>query len=190
MDSATMTPIETEKKYRLTDAQRVAMPAAIEELGGAFEGEDFEENILFSNAELLAERAVLRLRRIGDRTILTYKRALESAGGAKRHVEHETTVGDFDTVAAIFSTLGFAPSMVYEKRRRKWSFRKVEIVIDELPFGDFMEIEGALTSILEAELLLGADVLTVEDRTYPVLTAEYGRRDGDLIVARFQTTKE
>src|SRR5436190_258331 len=115
---------EIEKKYRLNEAQKADVWESLEEIGAEFIGEDFEENILFSNDDLIEKQAVLRLRR-------------------------------------------------------------VEIVLDILPFGDFMEIEGSLTAIAEAEMFLGAEDFEVVPETYPNLTLRFGKRNGDLIEARF-----
>ncbi|MES2808389.1 MAG: M1 family peptidase, partial [Bacteroidota bacterium] len=49
----------------LDEAKKAEILKSLDEIGAEFKGEDFEENILFSNDELLAKRAVLRLRRIG-----------------------------------------------------------------------------------------------------------------------------
>ena len=70
--------IETEKKYRLSAAQREEVLQALTEIGAEFEGEDFEENILFRGGNLNEKPRVLRLRRIGERTILTFKERLPS----------------------------------------------------------------------------------------------------------------
>ena len=181
---------EIERKYRLSADQKAEMLKSLEEIGAAFAGEDFEENILFSSDELLAKRAVLRLRRIGARTILTYKQKIQSDIAAKHHLEHETEVADFDELAKIFENLGYRRSLVYEKRRRTWNFRQVEIVLDTLPFGEFMEIEGSLTAIAETEMFLGAEDYEVVPETYPNLTLKFGTRRGDLIEARFKNSEE
>ena len=177
---------EIEKKYRLDKAQIESVLAALREIGAEFAGEDFEENILFSNPGLAEKQAVLRLRRIGERTVLTYKRKMRSASDAKVHVEHETEVGDFDEIRAIVENLGLSRVLVYEKRRRTWRFRQVEIVLDVLPFGDFMEIEGSLTAIAEAEMLLGAEDFEVVPETYPNLTLRLGKDIGGVTEARFE----
>ncbi len=177
--------IEIEKKYRLTENQKQFVLNALKEIGAEFEGEDFEENILFLGGDLLARQAVLRLRKIGQRTILTYKQKVENELAAKHHIEYETEVADFDEASKIFESLGFHRSLVYEKRRRIWKFREVEIVLDVLPFGLFLEIEGALTAIAEAEIFLGAENFEVEPLTYPNLTLQYGKKSGELIEARF-----
>jgi adenylate cyclase, class 2 len=177
---------EIEKKYRLDAAQKADVLESLKEIGAEFVGEDFEENILFANADLIARQAVLRLRRIGEKTIITYKQKLESQTAAKHHLEYETEVADFDEIANIIENLGFRRSLVYEKRRRTWKFGQVEIVLDVLPFGDFMEIEGAFTAIAEAEMFLGAEDFEVEHATYPNLTLRFGKQNGVLTEARFE----
>ena len=66
-----------------------------------------------------------------------------------------------------------------------YQFKEVEIVIDELPFGLFMEIEGEFMKIVEAEMLLGIENLEAEHETYPGLTAKFGVKNGEMIEARF-----
>ena len=176
---------EIEKKYRLDTAQKEAILDSLDEIGAEFQGEDFEENILFSNDELISKQAVLRLRRIGEKTIITFKQNIPDAPGAKHHLEFETEVRDFDEISEIIEHLGLKRVLVYEKRRRTWKFRRVEIVLDVLPFGEFMEIEGALTAIAEAEMCLGAEDFEVEPSTYPNLTRRYGKQNGDVTEARF-----
>ncbi|MBS1796455.1 MAG: class IV adenylate cyclase [Acidobacteria bacterium] len=176
---------EIEKKYRLQAGQKDLLGAALTGLGAEYVGADFEENVLFLGHGLLEREAVLRLRRVGGATVVTYKQKIASDAGLKHHREYETTVEDFDEMAKIFEALGFHRSMVYEKRRRTWRFRDVEIVLDELPFGDFMEIEGPVAGIAEAEALLGAADYEGETKTYPLLTLDHGRRNGAVIEARF-----
>jgi len=176
---------EIEKKYRLKEAEVNQILEVLEELDADYEGEDFEENILFSNDELIAEKAVLRLRRIDEKTILTYKKRLRNDFDVKENIEHETEIADFEASAQIFESLGFRRSLVYEKRRRTWRFREVEVVLDELPFGFFMEIEGSITAIAEAEMFLGAEDFEVVHETYPQLTMQFGVRNGELTEARF-----
>lgn len=177
--------IETEKKYRLTETRRASLLSALEEIGAEYAGEDFEENTLYRGGILDEKRAVLRVRRTEKRTVLTYKRRIQNDFNVKQQIEHETEVGDAEEIENIVENLGFVRSLVYEKRRRTWKFREVEIVLDELPFGLFMEIEGSITAIAEAEMLLGAEDLETEHETYPNLTGKYGARNGALIEARF-----
>ena len=176
---------EIEKKYRLTQEQRDFVLESLKEIGAEFEGEDFEENILFTNSDLLEKQAVLRLRKIDERTILTYKQRVQNDFAVKQNTEYETEVADFGEISKILESLGFWQSLVYEKRRRTWKFRQVEIVLDVLPFGDFMEIEGSVSAIAEAEIFLEAEDFEVEHQTYSNLTLQFGKQNGDLVEARF-----
>lgn len=179
--------IETEKKYRLSADERRHVEAKFAEWQIEPKAVEFEENIIYSGGNLREKDAVLRLRRVGEKTVLTYKESLpeKAANGAKERLEHETRVEKFEEAEKIFELLGFKPSLVYEKRRATFHFREVEIVLDELPFGEFMEIEGTAPAIAEAEMLLEIEHLIDESKSYPLLTAENGTRRGDLIEARF-----
>ena len=71
--------------------------------------------------------------------------------------ELEIEVNDFDTAAAILQRLGFEPVQVYEKYRETFQLGPVEVVLDELPFGNFMELEGEEGEIVAAAARLGLD---------------------------------
>ncbi|MEO6590290.1 MAG: class IV adenylate cyclase [Pyrinomonadaceae bacterium] len=177
--------IEIEKKYRMTAENRELILSNLKEFGAEFVGEDFEENIIHRGGVLDAERAVLRIRKIGQQTILTYKKPIENQTGIKHQLEYETSVENAGELEKIIECLGFDRVLVYEKRRQIWKFRNVEIVLDELPFGSFLEIEGSMMAIAETEMLLDLEDFTVEYETYPRLTQKYGNVNGNLIEARF-----
>lgn len=178
-------PIETEKKFRLTEEQYNQLIADLKELKAEFSGEDFEINELYGGGILEEENALLRVRKINEKTILTYKRKLSNNLGVKQHTEYETEVADAEAIENIIKSLGFQLGMVYEKRRKKFLLNNIEVVLDELPFGLFMEIEGKLTEIAMIEMLLGLEDFTVENHTYPKLTFHLGKEINGIIEARF-----
>ena len=177
--------IETEKKYRLTEDRRAAIEVDLREAGAEFVGTDHEENTIYSNDALREKGGVVRIRRTDTKHKLTFKKRIENKSEVKQQIEHETEIGDPDEVNAILNELGLSPVLIYEKRRDTWKFRSVELVIDELPFGLYMEIEGSLTAIKEAEMLLDIDDLETENETYPRLTMKFGTDVGGVVEARF-----
>lgn len=180
-------PIEIEKKYRLSKQQRVALARRLPEIGAKFEGEEFEENVLYDGAGLKGRNCVLRLRRMDGRAILTYKERLPSTSATKHQREEETSVEDADAIHRILEALGYRPKAIYEKKRQTWRLDAVEVVLDELPFGLFMEIEGPEEIDIETiESKLAIEGLIIENATYPQLTMEKGKRAGSVIEARFQ----
>ena len=177
--------LELEKKYRLSQNAREMVLAALKEMGAVFERDDTEENTIYGGDALASTGGIVRIRRTQHRTLLTYKRRVVDRSDVKQQVEYETEISDADAADAILREMRLTPALVYEKRRSTWRFRDVEVVIDELPFGLYMEIEGPRTAIKEAEMLLGIEDLDAEQETYPSLTARLGRKTGDVIEARF-----
>ncbi len=177
--------IEIEKKYRLTEDERVRVVERLREVGAEFRGEEFEENTLYAGGIINLKNCVLRLRRVGGIAILTYKERFASSSAIKHQREDETRVENAEALAAILEALGYSPAIIYEKRRATWRVAETEVVIDELPFGLFLEIEGAEQAIVEAEDLLNLSEAEAEMNTYPQLTQKHGRKNGELIEARF-----
>jgi adenylate cyclase, class 2 len=177
--------LEIEKKYRLTKDQREAVLERLSEIGAKHTGEEFEENVLYGSHLVDLGRSILRLRRTGNAAVLTHKERLPDSSPIKHQKENETRVEDPEAMADILAALSFTPNLVYEKVRDIWDVNDVEIVIDRLPFGLFMEIEGSEENIEAAESKLGIKELAAEHATYPELTAKHGKQSGDVIEARF-----
>jgi adenylate cyclase class 2 len=178
--------IEIEKKYRLLPEQREALSRRLRQVGAVLEGKEFEENTLYAGGNLDARRQVLRLRRVGDAAILTFKEKHASESAIRRHREEETRVEDAAVMSEILEALGYKPALVYEKCRATWHVRQTEVVIDELPFGLFVEIEGEEKEIEEVERLLDLSSAEAEMSSYPELTRRHGERRGAIIESRFQ----
>ena len=177
--------IETEKKYRLTERRRETILKNLKEIKAEFVGADFEENIIFQEETFSENPPILRIRKTEKKTVLTFKKRIQNEFAVKQQIEHETDIGDADAAEKIIENVGFIKSLVYEKRRETWRFRQVEIVLDELPFGSFMEIEGSVTAIAEAEMFLEAEEFEAVHETYPQLTAKFGKSNDNVIEARF-----
>jgi adenylate cyclase class 2 len=177
--------IEIEKKYRIDKKTLVDLTARLAELGAEFAYETFEENYLHRGGHLDPANSVLRLRKTDKQTTLTYKEKMGLNGDFKHQIEFETVVSDVDATENIIQKLGYKLSVIYEKHRKAWHFRNVEVVLDELPFGYFMEIEGSMKSISAVEKQLGADKLEVEPRGYPRLTLKYGKDNNGVMESRF-----
>ena len=63
-------------------------------------------------------------------------------------------------------------------------------MIDELPFGLFMEIEASVKEIKRVEKLLGAEKFPAVMETYPSLTRQFGETKRGVIEARFTTRRQ
>jgi adenylate cyclase class 2 len=179
-------PIETEKKYRLTREQLEPLRVRLKESGAeVVREEEFEENVIYTGPGLDPRSRALRLRRTRRGALFTFKERDPSPSAVKRQREEETEVSDADALASILEALGYRAALVYEKRRATWKLKDTEVVIDELPFGLFLEIEGEESAILEVERLLDLQDAEAEHSPYPELTLRHGTKKGELFEARF-----
>jgi adenylate cyclase class 2 len=178
--------VEIEKKYRLTREQTEFVRRRLKEIGAQEQGGvEFEENTIYTGPGLDPRRRVLRLRRKGSGALFTFKERGASASAIKHHREEETGVADAAALAAILEALGYRPALVYEKRRATWRVEDAEVVLDELPFGLFLEIEGAEDVILRTEKLLGLGGAQAEHAPYPELTLRHGTERDGVVESRF-----
>lgn len=144
--------MEIEVKFYISKDDLNCIRSNIKILGGVYVSNKFETNIIFEDMHntLVPKNAVLRLRHGGKNT-LTYK---EPSGRGKTSQkfkvsrEIEVEVNDFDKTMLILNKLGFKKFMKYERIRESFRFGKSTILIDQTPFGFFLEIEGGKKDIL------------------------------------------
>ncbi|OGO37470.1 MAG: hypothetical protein A2W35_14105 [Chloroflexi bacterium RBG_16_57_11] len=110
-----------------------------------------EVNLRFDtpDGDLSNSLRVLRLRQ-DTRARLTYKGPASGLGGARLRQELEFEVSDFAMARAFLEALGYQVMMIYEKYRAAYDLEGVEISLDELPYGTFVEIEGPDPASIQA----------------------------------------
>jgi adenylate cyclase class 2 len=113
----------------------------------------YEKNIRLDTPDeaLLQKWQLLRIRQ--DTAVkITFKgdppNPIQSEAKVREELEIEAS--DLDTAVLIFQRLGFAPVQIYEKYRETWAWQDVEIVLDEMPYGNFIELEGNEAALKEA----------------------------------------
>ena len=103
-----------------------------------------EVNLRFDrpDGELRNSFRVLRLRQ-DDIARFTFKGpSVEKEGGILSRQEIEFEVGDFDSAKQFLEAIGFQVVVFYEKFRTTYELNDTHIMLDELPYGSFIEIEG------------------------------------------------
>ena len=114
-----------------------------------------EDALLDTEDEMLRrERATLRVRSEGGKSLLTYKGPV-LPGLIKIRDEYETVVADGAALLTILESLGLHVWFRYEKYREEFSADDIVIAIDETPVGVFVEIEGGEDAIHAAARALG-----------------------------------
>lgn len=100
-----------------------------------------------SNKDLQQQHKLLRLR-MDHRARLTFKHAPDRI---EERWEIEIEVDDVQHARRLLEALGYQVTGVYEKYREIWNLIPAAIMLDELPFGCFVEIEApSLKQVREA----------------------------------------
>ena len=161
---------EIEIKLYVPDLE--AVRARLESSGATLKAPRiYERNVRYDDAahEIARKGVVLRLRQ-DTRTRLTYKsdgKILDN--GLFSRFEAEVEVSDFDTMDTILRELGYETAFIYEKYRTTYDLGGAEVVLDEMPFGHFVEIEGEEASIIRARERLALGDATRYDAGYAAL---------------------
>lgn len=134
--------VEQEAKFRIGDP--LGMRIRLEQMGAELVSDHQQEvNTRFDRVDgsMKAAYEVLRLRE-DQKVRLTYKGPAQKGTEVSVRTEIEMVVDNADAATAFLDKLGFKPVEKYEKYRTTYHLENVEIVIDELPYGHFLEIEG------------------------------------------------
>ena len=112
-----------------------------------------ELNLRFDTPDMRLTKSfqVLRLRQDQD-IHLTYKSSADPTSEVSVRKEVEFKVGDLNAARWFLESLGYQVTITYEKYRTTYRLDTAEIVLDELPYGSFVEIEAA--SLQEIKILV------------------------------------
>lgn len=149
---------EVEAKFHVGNLERIAVRLA--EIGAeVVHPRVFEQNWRYDTPErsLEADWEILRLR-VSHKVSLTFKGRSVAVDGTSQRPEYETEVGNLAQTRLLLEGLGYEVSGFYEKYRTEYRLDGMMITLDEMPFGDFVEIEGeSVLAIQQAAADLGLD---------------------------------
>jgi adenylate cyclase class 2 len=185
---------ELEIKLYLSDL--TVFQHKVEELGGQLvEPRLHEINLRFDtpDGDLTRTAQVLRLRQ-DTAARLTYKGPGETVGGVHARREIEFTVSDYLSAQALLEALGYQISLMYEKFRTTYSLEDLQITLEEMPYGNFTELEGtdpAAIRATAAKLGVNWDARILESYTslFDMLRKKLGFTFRDLSFANFSELK-
>ena len=143
-------PEEIEAKFFVTDLP--SLRAKLLALGARVKQERiYEQNLRFDTAhmDLSAEKKVLRLRQ-DEKARLTFKSPGYLRDSVLVRPEFEVEVSDFAQTRQILEGLGFQVYSLYEKYRETLHLDDVDVMLDEMPYGNFVELEGPSTQLVKA----------------------------------------
>jgi predicted adenylyl cyclase CyaB len=152
-----------EVEVKIFGIDREKVEARLRSLGATrtFDGEVETVFFDFPGNPIAGAKNLLRLRKIDDKTALTFKKFVESES-AKVRDEYEVSVSSFEQMRLILKSLGLFSTQRMEKHRTSYALKSgVSVDIDKYT-GEFshipelMEIEGGdITTIRSHVKLLG-----------------------------------
>jgi adenylate cyclase, class 2 len=174
--------VETEVKIFFAGGPQQAR-ALIERHGYAVSApRTLESDQLFDHpgAELKTSDQLLRLRRSGTRSTVTYK-GPAARERYKSREEIEFDVSDASNFELVLNRLGYTRGFRYEKYRTKFAGAREPgiITIDETPIGVYLELEGPPDWIDSTALRLGLAPSEYCTSSYAALYKEYLRSHQD-----------
>jgi len=102
-----------------------------------------ELNLRFDTPQqtLTSTFQVLRLRQ-DQKITLTYKGPSDPDSDVSSRPEIEIEVNSLSSARSLLQALGYQVMITYEKYRTTYCLNQAEIVLDEMPYGNFVEIEA------------------------------------------------
>jgi adenylate cyclase class 2 len=148
---------ETEAKFYVQNLRKIEL--RLQELKAQLiQPRIHETNLRFDNEnnDLRSTYRVLRLRQY-EKARFTFKGpSEEKEGGILSRREIEFVVEDFESAKEFLEALGYRVVVFYEKFRATYDLNDTHIMLDELPYGEFIEVEGKnVESIRSTADLLG-----------------------------------
>lgn len=168
--------IESELKFRVTGPQdHLKLRAMLRKRGAKLVGRYKEENYRFNGPGKSTRNTTLRLRVLngGPRGVLTAKGPATFSGGVKSREETEVEVADAHSTLDLLQQLGFRVGWSYPKQRTMWRLDEVDVTLDVLEYGWFVELEGPESALPDMARSLGLDMDGALRDSYSVMARKY-----------------
>lgn len=164
---------EIEVKIRIDNLKEVR--EKILKLNAEQKGRSFDEDVYydFDDGRIRNADKVFRLR---NNKIVAFKGPQMGKNVMDREeIEMEL---DGDKFREIMSKIGIKPIRKKQKYRETFKFKEGEVVIDETPIGNYLEIEGPEEFIIDITKKIGFSEKDHIIKTYSQLAKEYYKKEG------------
>lgn len=171
MGSRKKSEIERELKFAGVDLEVLRgrlLELEAERLGAPSEEENW---LLDRGGQLSADGCILRVRRDGRGSWITWKGPASFDGQVKLRGEIELSVSSAEEALRLLTKLGFAVVRRYQKIREEWRLGAETICLDHTPIGDFVEFEGEKAEAVAKRC--GFDPALAVRKTYLALYDDY-----------------
>lgn len=140
----------------------------------------FEDNHLldFEDGRLKSGGCLIRVRRAGESSCLTFKGPPRPESVFKIREELETRLEDGSVALRVLERLGLRVWFRYQKYRQEFEIDGVVVAVDETPVGDYAEFEGPEERIRALTRKMGIEPSQFINSSYYSLYLEHCRERG------------
>jgi len=179
-----------EKEYKFQIDNKHQIESRLREMGAVGGERVHELTVMYDNPDKIMEKKDGRLRirtrkcKGKEEIQISYKKPLSRAG-IKQEIEYQTVVGNKEMMERIIDEMGFFPVSSYERYRTEYHIgngkESIEISIDELPFGNYIEIEGNnIDAMRNVATRLGLNLDEHIENSYDGIFNDLERKEGKI----------
>ena len=144
---------EIEIKFKIKKADDIRIKLL--DLGGVPKKSYKQTTYGFFSDNSIEKGIFPRIRDEHGKIVLTVKVRPQKKTEYFERKEYSVEISNTEEGVDIMKSMGYDQVRVFKKTREEWEFKDVEVVLDKLYFGDYMEIEGSKEKIEEMVKKLG-----------------------------------
>mgnify|MGYP004594589945 FL=1 len=161
-----MAKTEKQVKYKINNFDYISK--RLIEIEAIFIGGFMEKTIRYDNDDLKCSNNGIFIRtKSGMKNVLTLKEIpTDSSKTSFERITTEIEVDNINKIGYILEKIGLTKKFIMEKYRLFFKYDNVDILIDELPFGIYLEIKGEDNEINRVTKILNIDETDLIKMTY------------------------
>ena len=161
-----MAKTEKQVKYKINNFDYISK--RLIEIEAIFIGGFMEKTIRYDNDDLKCSNNGIFIRtKSGMKNVLTLKEIpTDSSNTSFERITTEVEVDNINKIGYILEKIGLTKKFIMEKYRLFFKYDNVDILIDELPFGIYLEIKGEDNEINRITKMLNIDETDLIKMTY------------------------
>lgn len=161
-----MAKTEKQVKYKINNFDYISK--RLIEIEAIFIGGFMEKTIRYDNDDLKYSNNGIFIRtKSGMKNVLTLKEIpTDSSNTSFERITTEIEVDNINKIGYILEKMGLTKKFIMEKYRLFFKYDNVDILIDELPFGIYLEIKGEDNEINRVTKMLNIDEADLIKMTY------------------------
>ena len=161
-----MAKTEKQVKYKINNFDYISK--RLVEIEAIFIGGFMEKTIRYDNDNLkCSDNGIFIRTKSGMKNVLTLKEIpTDSSNSSFERITTEVEVDNINKIGYILEKIGLTKKFIMEKYRLFFKYDNVDILIDELPFGIYLEIKGEDNEINRVTKMLNIDEADLIKMTY------------------------